>query len=135
VFLLEAGHQSTMNALTSSVYTLLVHAPQLDRLRRDPSGIPCAHCPHCSSACRAFVWCGNPTGSARCLSVRSTNCASHGRRPLQTTERRPHQPNLGQFSDLRWRCAEHAVLFTQAMRDPCCPSAQSGWPRARPECL
>jgi cytochrome P450 len=42
VFLLEAGHQSTMNALTSGVYTLLVHAPQLERLRHDTSLIPCA---------------------------------------------------------------------------------------------
>jgi cytochrome P450 len=42
VFLLEAGHQSTVNALTSGVYTLLVHAPQLERLRHDPSLIPCA---------------------------------------------------------------------------------------------
>jgi cytochrome P450 len=42
VFLLEAGHQSTMNALASGVYTLLAHAPQLERLRHDPSLIPCA---------------------------------------------------------------------------------------------
>jgi len=40
VFLLEAGHQSTMNALASGVYTLLVHASQLERLRHDPSLIP-----------------------------------------------------------------------------------------------
>jgi cytochrome P450 len=42
MFLLEAGHESTMNALTSGVYTLLVHAPQLERLRRDPALIPSA---------------------------------------------------------------------------------------------
>jgi cytochrome P450 len=42
VFLLEAGHQSTMNALTSGVYALLVHGPQLERLRHDLGLIPSA---------------------------------------------------------------------------------------------
>ena len=42
VFLLEAGHESTMNALTSGVYMLLVHPPQLERLRNEPSLIPAA---------------------------------------------------------------------------------------------
>jgi cytochrome P450 len=37
VFLLEAGHESTMNALTSGVYELLMHSDQLDRTRADPS--------------------------------------------------------------------------------------------------
>jgi len=42
VFLLEAGHESTMNALTSGVYLLLIHPPELERLRNDPSLIPAA---------------------------------------------------------------------------------------------
>jgi hypothetical protein len=42
VFLLQAGHETTMNALTSGVYMLLVHTSQLERLRNDLSLIPAA---------------------------------------------------------------------------------------------
>lgn len=40
VFLLQAGHDTTMNALTSGIYTLLKHPDQLEHLRKEPGGIP-----------------------------------------------------------------------------------------------
>jgi unspecific monooxygenase len=42
VFLLQAGHDTTMNTLTSGVYTLLQNPEQLEALRADPSLVPTA---------------------------------------------------------------------------------------------
>jgi cytochrome P450 len=42
VLLLQAGHDTTMNTLTSGVYTLLQHPEEFARLKADPSLVPSA---------------------------------------------------------------------------------------------
>lgn len=42
VLLLQAGHDTTMNTLTSGMYELLKHPDQMDRLRADPTLVPAA---------------------------------------------------------------------------------------------